>query len=155
MEFPGSSLVSCPQNIMGFAFSLAVFFHFSSSLVRLQVITYAVLAYTFGEQTEISLLTHCKEESCLLFFLCLPGLRHAVDADHIAAIDNTVRKLVAEGQRPITGKGEVSIMTIFSVFLLGSISWHACLHSFFVVVSVFFLVDKLACSSVWGIQRSL
>ncbi len=29
------------------------------------------------------------------------GLRHAVDADHIAAIDNTTRKLMAEGQRPV------------------------------------------------------
>lgn len=29
------------------------------------------------------------------------GLRHAFDADHIAAIDNTTRKLLAEGQRPI------------------------------------------------------
>jgi len=28
------------------------------------------------------------------------GLRHAVDADHIAAIDNVVRKLMQEGQRP-------------------------------------------------------
>ena len=28
------------------------------------------------------------------------GLRHAVDADHIAAIDNVVRKLVQQGQRP-------------------------------------------------------
>jgi nickel/cobalt transporter (NiCoT) family protein len=29
------------------------------------------------------------------------GLRHAVDADHIAAIDNTTRKLMQEGQRPV------------------------------------------------------
>ena len=29
------------------------------------------------------------------------GLRHAVDADHIAAIDNVTRKLMQEGQRPI------------------------------------------------------
>jgi high-affinity nickel-transport protein len=29
------------------------------------------------------------------------GLRHAVDADHIAAIDNVVRKLMQEGQRPV------------------------------------------------------
>ena len=29
------------------------------------------------------------------------GLRHAVDADHIAAIDNVVRKLMQNGQRPI------------------------------------------------------
>ena len=30
------------------------------------------------------------------------GLRHAVDADHIAAIDNVTRKLMAEGKRPVT-----------------------------------------------------
>ena len=28
------------------------------------------------------------------------GMRHAFDADHIAAIDNTTRKLMAEGKRP-------------------------------------------------------
>lgn len=32
----------------------------------------------------------------------LLGVRHAFDADHIAAIDNTTRKLVADGQRPVT-----------------------------------------------------
>ena len=30
------------------------------------------------------------------------GLRHAFDADHISAIDNTTRKLMAEGQRPLS-----------------------------------------------------
>ena len=30
------------------------------------------------------------------------GLRHAVDADHIAAIDNVTRKLMQEGKRPIS-----------------------------------------------------
>src|SRR5215470_921745 len=29
------------------------------------------------------------------------GLRHAVDADHIAAIDNVTRKLMQDGKRPI------------------------------------------------------
>lgn len=29
------------------------------------------------------------------------GLRHAVDADHIAAIDNVTRKLMAEGKKPL------------------------------------------------------
>lgn len=29
------------------------------------------------------------------------GVRHAFDADHIAAIDNTTRKLVGEGKRPL------------------------------------------------------
>jgi high-affinity nickel-transport protein len=30
------------------------------------------------------------------------GLRHAVDADHIAAIDNVTRKLIQDKQRPVT-----------------------------------------------------
>src|SRR5450755_592497 len=30
------------------------------------------------------------------------GMRHAFDADHIAAIDNTTRKLVGEGKRPLS-----------------------------------------------------
>jgi high-affinity nickel-transport protein len=30
------------------------------------------------------------------------GMRHAFDADHISAIDNTTRKLMSEGQRPLS-----------------------------------------------------
>ena len=30
------------------------------------------------------------------------GLRHAVDADHIAAIDNVTRKLMQEGKQPVS-----------------------------------------------------
>src|SRR4051812_27591677 len=30
------------------------------------------------------------------------GMRHAFDADHIGAIDNTTRKLMNEGQRPLS-----------------------------------------------------
>ena len=30
------------------------------------------------------------------------GMRHAFDADHIGAIDNTTRKLMADGQRPLS-----------------------------------------------------
>jgi high-affinity nickel-transport protein len=37
--------------------------------------------------------------TCLLAYSF--GLRHAVDADHIAAIDNVTRKLVQDGQRPV------------------------------------------------------
>src|SRR3569833_160496 len=36
--------------------------------------------------------------TCLLAYGL--GLRHAVDADHIAAIDNVTRKLIQDGQRP-------------------------------------------------------
>ena len=37
--------------------------------------------------------------TCGVAYLC--GLRHAVDADHIAAIDNVTRKLMREDQRPV------------------------------------------------------
>jgi nickel/cobalt transporter (NiCoT) family protein len=37
----------------------------------------------------------------LAFLAWTFGLRHAVDADHIAAIDNAVRKLMQGGQRPM------------------------------------------------------
>src|SRR3954467_11353248 len=30
------------------------------------------------------------------------GMRHAFDADHIAAVDNTTRKLMADGGRPLS-----------------------------------------------------
>jgi high-affinity nickel-transport protein len=48
------------------------------------------------------------------------GLRHAVDADHIAAIDNVTRKLMQDGQRPITvgfwfAIGHSAIIAIASV----------------------------------------
>ena len=48
------------------------------------------------------------------------GLRHAVDADHIAAIDNVTRKLMQQGQRPITvgfwfAVGHSGIIAIASV----------------------------------------
>jgi nickel/cobalt transporter (NiCoT) family protein len=52
------------------------------------------------------------------------GLRHAVDADHIAAIDNVTRKLMQEGKRPVA----VGLMFSFghsTIVLVGSaaIAW--------------------------------
>ena len=50
------------------------------------------------------------------------GMRHAFDADHIAAIDNTTRKLVNEGKRPLSvgfyfSLGHSSIVFLLAVFL--------------------------------------
>jgi high-affinity nickel-transport protein len=50
------------------------------------------------------------------------GLRHAVDADHISAIDNVTRKLMQEGKRPITvgfffSLGHSTIVVALSVFI--------------------------------------
>src|SRR4051794_389617 len=46
------------------------------------------------------------------------GLRHAFDADHIGAIDNTTRKLMAEGQRPLSVGFFFSLGHSTVVFLL-------------------------------------
>ncbi|HZD66820.1 MAG TPA: HoxN/HupN/NixA family nickel/cobalt transporter, partial [Acidimicrobiales bacterium] len=46
------------------------------------------------------------------------GVRHAFDADHIAAIDNTTRKLMAEDQRPIGSGFFFSLGHSTVVFLL-------------------------------------
>jgi high-affinity nickel-transport protein len=47
------------------------------------------------------------------------GLRHAFDADHIGAIDNTTRKLMAEGQRPLSVGFFFSLGHSTVVFVLG------------------------------------
>lgn len=47
------------------------------------------------------------------------GLRHAFDADHIGAIDNTTRKLMAEGQRPLSVGFFFSLGHSTIVFALG------------------------------------
>jgi high-affinity nickel-transport protein len=47
------------------------------------------------------------------------GLRHAFDVDHIGAIDNTTRKLMSEGQRPMSVGFFFSLGHSTIVFLLG------------------------------------
>src|SRR5258707_14311679 len=47
------------------------------------------------------------------------GLRHAVDADHIAAIDNVTRKLMQEGKRPVA-VGFMFSLGHSTIFFLGS-----------------------------------
>ncbi len=47
------------------------------------------------------------------------GLRHAVDADHIAAIDNVTRKLMQEGKRPVA-VGFMFSLGHSTVVMLGS-----------------------------------
>lgn len=49
------------------------------------------------------------------------GLRHAVDADHIAAIDNVTRKLMQEGQRPV-GVGLYFSLGHSTVVVLASVA---------------------------------
>lgn len=63
------------------------------------------------------------------------GLRHGVDADHIAAIDNTTRKLMQEGKHPLSVgtwfslghstivAGLVVALTLSTRAIVGSLPW--------------------------------
>ncbi len=71
------------------------------------------------------------------------GMRHAFDADHIAAIDNTTRKFMSEGKRPMSvgfffSLGHSSVVFVLTVLLgfgahaLGSQvrNTHSALHHY-------------------------
>ena len=50
------------------------------------------------------------------------GMRHAFDADHLSAIDNTTRKLMSEGRRPLSvgyffSLGHSSVVLVLAVLL--------------------------------------
>jgi high-affinity nickel-transport protein len=52
------------------------------------------------------------------------GMRHAFDADHIAAIDNTTRKLMADGKRPVSvgfwfALGHSSVVVLLALGIAG------------------------------------
>jgi nickel/cobalt transporter (NiCoT) family protein len=49
------------------------------------------------------------------------GLRHAFDADHIGAIDNTTRKLMNDGQRPLSAGFFFALGHSTIVFALGAL----------------------------------
>src|ERR1700758_5839623 len=70
------------------------------------------------------------------------GLRHAVDADHIASIDNVVRKLMQEGKRPISAGlffslGHSLVVAIAVAVIVGTaFALQSKLHPFKVIGSV-------------------
>src|SRR3981081_783761 len=57
------------------------------------------------------------------------GLRHALDADHIAAIDNVTRKLMQEGKRPVA-VGLFFALGHSSVVMVASVAIAAAAKSF-------------------------
>ncbi len=89
------------------------------------------------------------------------GLRHAVDADHIAAIDNVTRKLIQEGKRPVTvgfffALGHSTIVILMSVgIVLASVAIKTYFPTYEAVgnivgtlVSTFFLFGLAAINTV-------
>jgi high-affinity nickel-transport protein len=62
------------------------------------------------------------------------GLRHAVDADHIAAIDNVTRKLMQDGKRPVAvgfffAMGHSAIAVVVTAVVAGAASALADIRS--------------------------
>lgn len=63
--------------------------------------------------------------TALIAYVC--GLRHAVDADHIAAIDNVVRKLMQDNKRPLSvglyfSLGHSTIVLLVTIVIAASAS---------------------------------
>jgi high-affinity nickel-transport protein len=68
------------------------------------------------------------------------GLRHAVDADHIAAIDNVTRTLMAEGQRPL-GVGLFFSLGHSTVVVAASVA---------IALAADAMAGRMAAAQAWG-----
>jgi high-affinity nickel-transport protein len=96
------------------------------------------------------------------------GLRHAVDADHIAAIDNVTRKLMQEGKKPISlgfffsmGHSTVVLIATIAVAMVTStfmrsafFKWHQTASVICTSISALFLfviaiINLLIFFSIW------
>src|SRR5256886_690178 len=92
----------------------------AGTVAGLHVLGWGMLAATLAGHYHIS-----KTEIFGLgtgFLAYTLGMRHAFDADHIAAIDNTTRKLVNEGKRPLSvgfffSLGHSSVVFVLAVLL--------------------------------------
>jgi len=72
----------------------------AATVIALNVAGWGLLAAALGSHYHITKTEIFGVGTGILAYTL--GMRHAFDADHIAAIDNTTRKLLAEGKRPVT-----------------------------------------------------
>src|ERR1700742_3304809 len=92
----------------------------TATVVGLHLVGWAMLAAALGGHYQISKTTVFGVGTGALAYTL--GMRHAFDADHIAAIDNTTRKLVGEGKRPLStgfffSLGHSSVVFVLAVLL--------------------------------------
>src|SRR5215467_14710373 len=91
-----------------------------AAVIGLHVLGWGMLAAAMGGHYQISKTTVFGVGTGILAYTL--GMRHAFDADHIAAIDNTTRKLVSEGQRPLSvgfffSLGHSSVVFVLALLL--------------------------------------
>jgi high-affinity nickel-transport protein len=99
--------------------------------VRKRLIIMGVLLLGFNSLVWIFIFIFSRTYPLLLGLATLAygfGLRHAVDADHITAIDNTTRKLMQDGKRPVAvgfffSLGHSTIVIILSLLIALSASF--------------------------------
>jgi high-affinity nickel-transport protein len=89
-------------------------------VIGLNVIGWSLLAAALGAHLHVSETKVFGFGTGVLAYTL--GMRHAFDADHIAAIDNTTRKLVGDGQRPLGvgfsfSLGHSSVVLVLAVVL--------------------------------------
>lgn len=104
------------RSLFGEAETRARLFFIFGGLVAFNV---AAWAWAFAEFSDRPVLIGTA------FLAYVLGLRHAFDADHIAAIDNVVRKLMQEGKKPLTvglffSLGHATIVVIASAIIAAS-----------------------------------
>ena len=92
----------------------------AAAIVGLHVLGWGMLTAALGGHYHISKTTVFGVGTGALAYTL--GMRHAFDADHIAAIDNTTRKLVGEGKRPLSvgfffSLGHSSVVFVLAVLL--------------------------------------
>ena len=92
----------------------------AATIIGLNVVGWGMLTAALGGHYHISKTTVFGVGTGALAYTL--GMRHAFDADHIAAIDNTTRKLVGEGKRPLStgfffSLGHSSVVFVLSVLL--------------------------------------
>src|SRR6201990_2923831 len=92
----------------------------TATVVGLHLIGWVMLAAALRGHYQISKTTVFGVGTGALAYTL--GMRHAFDADHIAAIDNTTRKLVSEGKRPLSvgfffSLGHSSVVFVLAVLL--------------------------------------
>ena len=88
----------------------------AATIVGLHVVGWGMLAAAVGGHYHITRTEIFGFGTGILAYTL--GMRHAFDADHIAAIDNTTRKLVGEGKRPLSTGFFFSLGHSSIVFLL-------------------------------------
>ena len=92
----------------------------AATIVGLNVVGWGMLTAALGGHYHISKTTVFGVGTGALAYTL--GIRHAFDADHIAAIDNTTRKLVGEGKRPLSvgfffSLGHSSVVFVLALLL--------------------------------------